>query len=276
MARSQRSRHYAAPTRSFANSPVLPVMRPPNSSRARYSTPSRASTRCCPRPVTTEQICSMPGPGPAPGRDPIPSYWNAPGLYKARSLILTGASPRLLESGQETVTAVRRRADDFVYTITRHGDGTVPAISAALPGAPTHYAPVAHGDLTRDRVVAAAVVDLLRKGSTRRLPSKWVTTSRAEARITDRELRRTHVQKVDWAALEPDERRIFLQTLNEPPKLQLRVPRPSGDRAVTERPARKSPAGVSEGIPSRGKRKNPQQGPPKATKKASRGKRGPR
>jgi hypothetical protein len=72
--------------------------------------------------------------------------------------------------------------------------------------------------------VAAAVVDLLRKGSTRRLPTKWVTTSRAEARVTDRELRRTHVQKVDWAALEPDERRIFLQSLNEPPKLKLRVP----------------------------------------------------
>ena len=28
-------------------------------------------------------------------------------------------------AGQETVTAVRRRSDDFVYTITRHGDGTV-------------------------------------------------------------------------------------------------------------------------------------------------------
>jgi hypothetical protein len=37
-------------------------------------------------------------------------------------------------------------------------------------------------------------------------------------------LRRTHVQKVDWAALEPDERRIFLQSLNEPPQLKLRVP----------------------------------------------------
>jgi hypothetical protein len=125
--------------------------------------------------------------------------------------------------GQETVTCVRRRADDFVYTITRHGDGTVPAISAALPGAPAYYAPVAHSDLTRDRVVAGAVVDLLRKGSTRRLPTKWTSASRAEARITDRQLRRTHAQKVEWAALEPEERRIFLQNLNEPPKLSLRI-----------------------------------------------------
>jgi hypothetical protein len=126
--------------------------------------------------------------------------------------------------GQETVTAVRRRADDFMYTITRHGDGTVPAISAALPGAPTHYAPVAHSDLARDRLVAAAVADLLRNGATRRLPTKWTTSSVAEARITDRQLRRADAQKVDWAALEPEERRIFLQNLNEPPKLRLRVP----------------------------------------------------
>ena len=126
--------------------------------------------------------------------------------------------------GEETVTSVRRRSDDFEYTITRHGDGTVPAISAALPGAPSHYARVAHSDLTRDRVVAAAVIDLLRKGTTRRLPTKWSTSSAAEARITDRQLRRTDTRKVDWAALEPEERRLFLQNLNEPPRLKLRVP----------------------------------------------------
>jgi hypothetical protein len=126
--------------------------------------------------------------------------------------------------GQETVTSVRRRNDDFVYTITRHGDGTVPAISAALPGAPAHYAPVAHSDLTRDPVVAAAVIDLLSRGSTQRLPAKWTRTSRAQAQITDKQLRRTHTQKVDWAGLEPEERRLFLQELNEPPELRLRVP----------------------------------------------------
>jgi pimeloyl-ACP methyl ester carboxylesterase len=163
---------------------------------------------------------SWPGSGPQP--DPAL-------LERARTVQSTLAQPdarfaSIVGIGQETVTAVRRRGDDFVYTITRHGDGTVPSMSAALPGAPTHYVSVAHSDLTRDPTVAAAVVDLLRKGTTGRLPTKWVTTSRAEARITDRELRRTHVQKVDWAALEPDERRIFLQSLNEPPKLKLRVP----------------------------------------------------
>jgi hypothetical protein len=188
---------------------------------------------------------SWPGTGPQP--DPAL-------LERARTIQSTLAHPdarfaSIVGIGQETVTAVRRRADDFVYTITRHGDGTVPAISAALPGAPTHYVAVAHSDLTHDRAVAAAVVDLLRKGSTRRLPAKWVTTSRAEARITDRELRRTHTQKVDWAALEPDERRIFLQSLNEPPKLQLRVPPQSKKKQVP----------AARGRPS-GQRANPQRG----------------
>ena len=136
--------------------------------------------------------------------------------------------------GQETVTSVRRRNDDFVYTITRHGDGTVPAISAALPGAPVHYAPVAHSDLTRDPVVAAAVADLLSAASTRQLPTQWTSTSRAQAQITDKQLRRTHTQKVDWAALEPEQRRLFLQDLNEPPELKLRVPGKAKARAKSQ------------------------------------------
>jgi len=163
---------------------------------------------------------TWPGTGPQP---------KAELLQQARHVQSMLAQPdsrfaAIVGIGQETVTSVRRLADDFVYTITRHGDGTVPAISAALPGAATHYAPVAHSDLTRDRVVAAAVVDLLRKGSTHRLPAQWSSSSAAQARITDRELRRTDTGKVDWAALEPEERRLFLQNLNEPPKLKLRVP----------------------------------------------------
>jgi pimeloyl-ACP methyl ester carboxylesterase len=126
--------------------------------------------------------------------------------------------------GQETVTSAVRRNDDFVYTVTRHGDGTVPAISAGLPGARNYFTSVAHSDLTRDPTVAAAVTDLLSKGTTRRLAAKWESGSTAEARISDKQLRRMHRDKVDWAGLEPDERRVYLQDLNEPPKLKLRVP----------------------------------------------------
>ena len=179
------------------------------------------------------------------GADRWPSQGPRPDaalLARARSVqgALAPADSRfaaIVGVGEETVTSVELRNDDFVYTITRHGDGTVPAVSAALPGAPVHYAQVAHSDLTRDPVVAAAVADLLRKGTTRRLPVKWSSSSRAQARISDRQLRRTHVPKVHWAALASEERRLFLQDLNEPPKLQLRVPGRSRKRlAKRKRP----------------------------------------
>ena len=126
--------------------------------------------------------------------------------------------------GAETVTAVRRRGQEFLYTLTRDGDGTVPLASATLPGVRSAYARVAHSDLTRDPLVAAAVVDLLRTGSTRRLPSRRANAVRASAQISDGELRRTHAEKVDWAALTPKERRLFLENLNEPPHVRLRAP----------------------------------------------------
>jgi hypothetical protein len=133
--------------------------------------------------------------------------------------------------GQETVTGVSKRKDGFVYTVTRHGDGTVPADSAALDGPSTYFAHAAHSDLTRDAHVAAAIVDLLRKGSTKRLPREWKSNSRAQARVSDSELRRTHTDKVDWASLTPGQRREFLQNLNEPLKVQLRVPAARRSRA---------------------------------------------
>ena len=130
--------------------------------------------------------------------------------------------------GQETVTAVARRGKEFVYTLTRHGDGTVPVASAQLPGARSAYARVAHSELTRDGRVAAAVVDLLKTGTTSRLPAKWTGSSRACVRVSDGQLRRSHTEKVDWAALSPEERRLFLQNLNEPPHFRLRIPGAAG------------------------------------------------
>ena len=138
--------------------------------------------------------------------------------------------------GQETVTAASKTRDGFTYTLTRRGDGTVPADSAALDGANTYFANAAHSDLTRDAHVASAIVELLRKGSTKRLPARWMSRSRAEARVSDRELRRTHSEKVDWASLTPAQRREFLQDLNEPLKLRLRVP--ASRRRASPRSAR--------------------------------------
>jgi pimeloyl-ACP methyl ester carboxylesterase len=125
---------------------------------------------------------------------------------------------------QETVTSLARRRDDFVYTITRDGDGTVPTNQALLPGARTYFTGAAHSELTRSPSVARAVTDVLRAGKTRRLPTRRARPSAAQAIISDRQLRHTQIPKVDWSALPPNARRIFLQSLNEPPTLKLRLP----------------------------------------------------
>jgi PGAP1-like protein len=137
--------------------------------------------------------------------------------------------------GEQTVTGVARRDDDFLYTVTRRGDGTVPVASAELAGAHAVYAHVAHSDLTRSPEVAAAVVELLRRGTTARLPRRWTSASRARAAVSDRQLRRAYADKVNWAALAPEERRLYLEQLNQPPRLRLRVARPAQRRRRAHR-----------------------------------------
>jgi hypothetical protein len=97
-------------------------------------------------------------------------------------------------------------------------------VSAALEGARCFFARCAHSNLTRDAGVAEAVVELLATGATKRLPDHWAGESRASAQVSDQQLRRRQAQKVDWAALTPAARRVFLQNLNEPPRFTLRVP----------------------------------------------------
>lgn len=159
--------------------------------------------------------------GPAPRRDLLERARR----FRASLPPPDGRLVAVAGVGQKTVTAASLRHDGFVYTITRGGDGTVPSASAALPGAHSYFAPVAHSDLTLDSRVAAAVVDLLRKGATRRLPAHWVGRGRAQARISDRGLYCLQTGKLDWAQMTATDRQLFLQNLNEPPTLRLRVPR---------------------------------------------------
>ena len=167
-----------------------------------------------------------------PANGPQP---NLPLLAKARA-VLSALAPgderfvNIIGAGQETVTRATRRNGEFVYTITRHGDGTVPVACAELPGARTYYTRVAHSDLARDAVVAQAVAEVLRSGRTARLQHKWSGNGKAEARISDTQLRRTHTAKVDFTQLEPEARQSFLRNLNEPPQLKLSVPQSRSPR----------------------------------------------
>jgi len=160
---------------------------------------------------------------PASGPPPRPQLLASARATRAQLVPPDQRFTNIVGVGQETVTAVARRNDDFVYTLTRHGDGTVPASSAALAGVRCAYARVAHSDLTRDPQVASTVLGLLRNRLSG-LSRSWKGSGRARAQVSDRQLRRSHANKVDWAALTPEERRVFLQNLNEPPHFALRVP----------------------------------------------------
>ncbi|MEJ0036221.1 MAG: hypothetical protein WDO68_09060 [Gammaproteobacteria bacterium] len=177
-----------------------------------------------------------------PANGPQP---NLPLLKRARAVLSALAQGdrrfvNIIGAGQETVTRATRRNGQFIYTITRKGDGTVPVAFAELPGARTYYTTVAHSDLARDAAVAQAIADVLRTGETARLRSKWSSGGRAEARISDTQLRRTHTGKVDFAQMEPEVRQAFLRNLNDPPQLKLSVPgaKAKGKRAAAKRSSR--------------------------------------
>ncbi len=205
--------------------------------------------------------------GAWPEKGPQP---NPPLLSRAREVLgrLSRGDERfvnIIGAGQETVTRATRRNGEFVYTITRHGDGTVPVAYAQLPGARTYYTTVAHSELARDASVAHAVADVLRTGETERLAGKWSSNGRAEAQISDTQLRRTHNDKVDFAHMEPEARQAFLRNLNEPPRLKLSVPGPKG-RGGPRQPASRTRVAPS----SRGGANAKSRAGAKASAKASR------
>ncbi len=122
--------------------------------------------------------------------------------------------------GAPTVTAALPDRREFTYTYRRDGDGTVPLASAQLPGASLHVAPVAHGLLPRDALVGEAVLDLLRDGATSRLASLRPRAPAAAVKVTDADLHRALTGKLDWDALSGEQRRNFLENLNDPGPLR--------------------------------------------------------
>lgn len=186
-----------------------------------------------------------------------PAVWPAQGPRPEPTLLATARSAlRGLAPGdarmaliagcaRPTVTGIRRAGVDFEYLVTRDGDGTVPLALAEMPGVRTWYVREGHSELTTNSEVASAVIDLLRTGRTSRLTTSRPAPTRASASITDAALRRTGRHKIDWHTLSTDERRVFLQTLNDPPKLRLRAPA----RTVTRTPRRESARTTSRASP---------------------------
>jgi hypothetical protein len=125
------------------------------------------------------------------------------------------ADPRCLHVvgvRQETITGVESNDGEFHYLATHGGDGTVPLELAAQRGAANWYATENHGGLPNNGELIAAVIDLLRKGTTDRLPDKApVTGSMPTRSVSEASLRRLAPHKVHWTALSADARRRILE-----------------------------------------------------------------
>lgn len=121
--------------------------------------------------------------------------------------------------GTSTVVAAQlaRGAHEFRYEISDAGDGTVPLDSARLGPMPLWFTRTPHSDLPRDAGVAAATIDLLATGGTTQLPARYAGPAAAARFVTDSDLRAGTETKVDWHGLDADQRRRFLERLNELP-----------------------------------------------------------
>jgi hypothetical protein len=163
---------------------------------------------------------------PASGARPDPALLRAARGFGDQ---LAGSDPRffsIVGTGQRTVTGIERRAEQFRYQVNSAGDGTVACASATLPGVRSYSLRCEHSELPRDQRVAAALIDLLQSGRTRRLTEGVMARHGSSSYVTDAGLRRELGRKIDWYRLNIGERRQYLNRLNEPP-VAYRLRRPS-------------------------------------------------
>lgn len=118
---------------------------------------------------------------------------------------------------QDTVVAATLRRSEFEYSLSAEGDATVPLVLAVPPGQKAWYVGEKHGGLPNNGRVIAAVVDLLRRGTTARLAQTASRRRRPDARtVTEASLRRVAPHKVRWQHLSPDARRRLLEPVVSP------------------------------------------------------------
>jgi len=133
---------------------------------------------------------------------------------------------------QETAVRAERRGREFRFHYSDDGDGTVPRVLAVMPESETWFAAETHGGLPNNGRVISAVVDLLRKGTTERLPASHRAGTRKVRTVAESTLRRIAPHKVRWQDLSPDARRRLLEPVVSPEfhgavsRDALRVPAP--------------------------------------------------
>jgi pimeloyl-ACP methyl ester carboxylesterase len=155
-------------------------------------------------------------PSAGPGPDPV--------LLRAAADVgerLAPADARfsvVVGCNRPTATRVARRDGEFEYEYTLQGDGTVPLALALLAGAHHRYVDCGHSDMPLSNRVIGGTIDLLQSRKTRRFAASPPQLRGAGQRVSDTQLRQELTGKVDWPHMTSRERRVFLDTLNEPPR----------------------------------------------------------
>jgi len=153
---------------------------------------------------------AWPPDGPAPDA----------GILARAAAVLAALAPadsrmvHIVGVNQETVVGLRRAAAGFEYDMTKNGDGTVPLALAALPKLKTYFVDELHGNLPTNPQVIQAVIDLVRRGRTRRLSERWRPRRGPVRRTADAQLRMEAVEKIDWRSLTSAEREAALGELD--------------------------------------------------------------
>jgi pimeloyl-ACP methyl ester carboxylesterase len=153
---------------------------------------------------------NWPGTGPQP---------NATLLDRVRFLELGGADRRISAIagyGYQTIDRVAEVKGEFFYRYSFAGDGTVPAARAGLAGCPSWYCPVSHGELPRSPAVHAALKALL-SGRAPQLPVEAPDMPGPPVTMSETELREAFTARIDWAKLDTQQRRAYLDSLTRAP-----------------------------------------------------------
>jgi pimeloyl-ACP methyl ester carboxylesterase len=121
---------------------------------------------------------------------------------------------QIIGTNQETIVGVRSTAGGFEYAMNLNGDGTVPLASARLPGTKAYFVDELHGNLANNAAVIQAVIDLVRHGHTRKLPSHCTPRRAAPRWIDDARLRMGRWPKIEWRRLDLEQREAVLKELD--------------------------------------------------------------
>ena len=181
-----------------------------------FSRPARAAARQQERRATS--TCSTPRRGRRRARARTPRCCAPPAASTQRMAPADARFTVVVGCNRTTATGVALRDGDFEYEYSLQGDGTVPIELARLAGARHSYVDCGHSDMPLSDRVIAGTIDLLKTGATQRFAAAPPVQRGSLARVRDAELREQYQGKVDWPHMTPEQRRLFLDTLNEAPR----------------------------------------------------------